>query len=227
MHDPIDEFCTQHLSEYEKRKVKSISKDDVNLIDNNDEVAKKKLQKLKEMYKPLTDWWKKFLGKDVEKVVISNKLVDDPLFVLTSQYGYSATMEKVNKAQAFQNNDKSNSYMLAKKTLEINPHHSLMKELLSKLKNSVDGEVDEATQDYAKLLFHMALLNSGFSIDEPSDFTAPLQKLINVGFGLSRDEPVTEIEVEIDEEPEEEPEKAEEINLDDLNIEDHSVHDDL
>lgn len=60
--DPIDEFCTQHLTEYEKRKVKSIAKDDVSLIDGNDEVAKKKLQKLKEMYKPLTDWWKKFLG---------------------------------------------------------------------------------------------------------------------------------------------------------------------
>lgn len=99
--DPIDEFCTQHLSEYEKRKVKSIAKDDVTVMDNNDELAKKKLQKLKEMYKPLTDWWKRFLGKDVEKVSISNKLDDDPLFILTSQYGYSATMEKVNKAQAF------------------------------------------------------------------------------------------------------------------------------
>lgn len=84
LHDPIDEFCTQHLSEYEKRKVKSIAKDDVSLIDNNDELAKKKLQKLKEMYKPLTDWWKRFLGKDVEKVTVSNKLDDDPLFILTS-----------------------------------------------------------------------------------------------------------------------------------------------
>ena len=101
MADPIDEFCTQHLSEYEKRKVKSIAKDDVSLIDGNDEKAKKKLQKLKEMYKPLTDWWKKFLGKDVEKVVISNKLDEDPLYILTSQYGYSATMEKINRAQAF------------------------------------------------------------------------------------------------------------------------------
>ena len=84
MADPIDEFCTQHLSEYEKRKVKSIAKDDVNVIDGNDELAKKKLQKLKEMYKPLTDWWKKFLGKDVEKVVVSNKLDEDPLYILTS-----------------------------------------------------------------------------------------------------------------------------------------------
>jgi heat shock protein beta len=96
--DPIDEFTTQHLSEYEKRKVKSIAKDDVNLIDSSDELAKKKLQKLKEMYKPLTDWWKKFLGKDIEKVTVSNKLDEDPLYILTSQYGYSATMEKVNRA---------------------------------------------------------------------------------------------------------------------------------
>lgn len=96
--DPIDEFCTQHLSEYEKRKVKSIAKDDINLIDSSDELAKKKTQKLKEMYKPLTDWWKKYLGKDIEKVTVSNKLDEDPLYILTSQYGYSATMEKVNRA---------------------------------------------------------------------------------------------------------------------------------
>lgn len=85
------------MSEYEKRKVKSISKEDVQVLDN-DEVAKKKTQKLKEMYKPLTDWYKTHLGKNVEKVSISNKLVDAPLFIFTSQYGYSAQMEKINKA---------------------------------------------------------------------------------------------------------------------------------
>lgn len=170
MADPIDEFCTQHLSEYEKRKVKSIAKDDVSLIDGSDEIAKKKLQKLKEMYKPLTDWWKKFLGKDVEKVVISNKLDDDPLYILTSQYGYSATMEKINRAQAFQNQEKTASYMLAKKTLEINPHHSIMKELLTKVKASSDGKLGEEAEDSARLLFHMALLNSGFNIEDPTDF---------------------------------------------------------
>jgi len=157
------------------------------LIDSNDEKAKKKLQKLKEMYKPLTDWWKKFLGQDVEKVIISNKLDDDPLFILTSQYGYSATMEKVNRAQAFQNQEKTASYMLAKKTLELNPHHSVMKELLNKVKNSVDGKLDENSEDSAKLMFQMALLNSGFNIDDPSVYAASLQKLINQGFGLKRD----------------------------------------
>lgn len=101
--DPIDEFCVQHLSEYERKKVKSIAKDDVNIIDGADEIAKKKLQKLKEMYKPLTEWYKKHLGKDIEKVAISNKLDDDAAYILTSQYGYSAQMEKINRAQAFAN----------------------------------------------------------------------------------------------------------------------------
>jgi molecular chaperone HtpG len=83
MPDPIDEFTTQHLAEYEKRKVKSIAKDDVNIFDNS-EVEKLKLQKLKDMYKPLTDFFKKNLGKKVEKVSISNKLSDAPLFIFTS-----------------------------------------------------------------------------------------------------------------------------------------------
>lgn len=99
--DPIDEFTTQHLTEYEKRKVKSIAKDDVSVLEDSDKNAKKKTQKLKEMYKPLTDWYKKHLGKQVEKVAISQKLDDHPLFIFTSQYGFSAQMEKINKAQAF------------------------------------------------------------------------------------------------------------------------------
>jgi len=82
--------------------VKSIAKEDVNIFDNG-EVEKQKLQKLKDMYKPLTDFFKKHLGKKVEKVSVSNKLTDAPLFIFTSQYGYSAQMEKINKAQAFAN----------------------------------------------------------------------------------------------------------------------------
>ena len=126
------------------------------------------------MYKPLTEWWKKYLGKEVEKVIVSNKLEDDPLFILTSQYGYSATMEKVNRAQALQNQDKAANYMLAKKTLEINPHHSVMKKLLQAVKDSVDGKLDEATEELATVMYNMALLNSGFNIDEPAHMTSPL-----------------------------------------------------
>lgn len=202
--DPIDEFCVQHLSEYEKRKVKSIAKDDVNIIDGNDEIAKKKLQKLKEMYKPLTEWFRKHLGKEVEKVTISNKLEDDPCFILTSQYGYSATMEKINRAQAFANQEKAASHMLAKKTLELNPHHPVIKELLSRVKAAAGGEVDIEVKEYAEILYNMALLNSGFLIENPTEFTSPLNKLLKVGFGLRKDSVVEEIEVDISSTDEEE-----------------------
>jgi HSP90 family molecular chaperone len=97
--------------------------------------------------------------------------------------------------------------MMAKKTLEINPHHSAMKKMLEQVKDSVDGNMEPATEDLASVMWHMALLNSGFNIDEPSTLTDPLQKLINVGFGLDRNEPVTEIEVEVEED---EPPKSEE-----------------
>lgn len=95
--DPIDEFCMQHLSEYNRKKIKSIAKDDADPF-NSGELEKKKLQKLQEMYKPLTEYYKKKLGDKVQKVQISNKLVDEASYIFTSQYGYSATMEKINRA---------------------------------------------------------------------------------------------------------------------------------
>lgn len=188
------------MSEYEKRKVKSIAKDDVNIFDNKDE-EKQKLQKLKDMYKPLTDFFKKHLGTKVEKVTISNKLVDAPLFIFTSQYGYSAQMEKINKAQAFANQEKAPSYMLARKSLELNPHHPVIKKLLEQIKET-EGNLNNAQLEYIDLMFQMALLNSGFSIEEPTDLTTPLEKLIRVGFSVDRDAPIEEIEVELDQ-PEE------------------------
>lgn len=218
--DPIDEFTVQHLSEYEKRKVKSIAKDDVNLFDNS-ETAKEKQKKLKEMYKPLTDFFKAHLGRQVERVSISNKLEDAPLFILTSQYGYSAQMEKINKNQALANQEKAPSYMLAKKNLELNPSHPVMKKLLEQLKDN-DGQLPEDQLEYIDLMFQMAMINSGFNVEEPTDLTSPLERLIRVGFGVDRDEACEEIEIVLDEaEPLEDSyeEDPEEIDLD--------IHDEL
>jgi heat shock protein beta len=219
--DPIDEFTVQHLSEYEKRKVKSIAKDDVNLFENTDQ-AKEKQKKLKEMYKPLTDFFKKHLGKQVERVTISNKLEDAPLFILTSQYGYSAQMEKINKNQALANQEKAPSYMLAKKNLELNPSHPVMKHLLEQLKES-DGVLPDDQLEYIDLMFQMAMINSGFNIEEPNELTDPLERLIRVGFGVSRDEPCEEIEVVLDE-PEVEDEAELEEDPEEIDLD---LHDEL
>merc|ERR1712060_125812 len=154
--DHLDEPCLQKLADYEGKKFVSIQKADVKLDET--EAEKKKFTKMKDMYKPLTDWWKEKLtdltekgamkdaGVKVEKVEISKRLTDSPVVVVTSQFGYSAQQEKVMKAQAFQNKDQL-SMMSGRKTLEINPNHPVVVDLLGKVK--ADKE-DKAAKDTAQ-----------------------------------------------------------------------------
>ena len=104
--------------------------------------------------------------------------------------------------------------MLAKKTLELNPNHPVMKTMLNELKEN-DGTLSEASTEYANLLFQMAILNSGFLVENPMDLTEPLEKLIRVGFGIERDAEIEEIEVELDDEEEEEEEEEADATIDD------------
>lgn len=220
--DPIDEFCMQHLAEYEKFKLKSISKEDGGLFESDEDIKKKQL-KIKEMYKPLTDWWKQLLEKDVEKVQISDRLVDEQAYVFTSQYGYSAHMEKINRAQAFANQDKAASYMLAKKHFEINPSHPVMKEMLDRIK-SAGGEPDEETSSLGKLIYEVALLNSGFELEDTSSLNTRIGDLIKLEMGISKDAQVEELEIDLDDLDEEE---LEEDLPDDYDEDDFDEDDDL
>ena len=153
--DPIDEFCVQNLGEYEKKKLKNVAKGDIKFGDEDD-AQKKREKKIKDSYKVLVDWWKKLLGSKVEGIKISKRLVDNPCVIVTSEYGYTANMARIQKAQAFTNQDKKDaSYMYGKKTLEINPDHPSIKELRERvLKYEVPpSEVEDS-----------ALLTSGFNI---------------------------------------------------------------
>jgi len=116
--------------------------------------------------------------------------------------------------------------MLAKKTLELNPHHPVIKEMLARVKGAMGGDVDDSVKEYATLLYNMALLNSGFLIENPAEFVAPMQKLLKVGFGMKADAPVEEIEVDIssdeaaqeqEQETPEEPDVAGEVEVEDNN----------
>merc|ERR1712146_127492 len=139
--DHLDEPCIQKLADYEGKKFVSIQKADVKLDETEDE--KKRFTKLKDMYKPLTDWWKdklteltekgamKDAGVKVEKVELSKRLTESPVVVVTSQFGYSAQQEKIMKAQAFQNKDQI-QMMSGRKTLEINPNHPVIVDLSAK-----------------------------------------------------------------------------------------------
>merc|ERR1711941_142409 len=214
--DHLDEPCLQKLADYEGKKFVSIQKADVKLDETEEE--KKHFSKLKDMYKPLTDWWKEKLtdltekgamkdaGVKVEKVELSKRLTDSPVVVVTSQFGYSAQQEKVMKAQSFQNKDQI-GMMSGRKTLEINPNHPVVVDLLAKVK--ADKE-DKAALDTAQVLFQTALIESGYEIADPSALVNRVYRLMSKELGVDPDAPLKEVEV-----PEGEEEEAEDDDKDD------------
>merc|ERR1711977_417418 len=207
--DHLDEPCIQKLADYEGKKFVSIQKADVKLDETEEE--KKKFSKLKDMYKPLTDWWKEKLtdltekgamkeaGVKIEKVELSKRLTDSPVVVVTSQFGYSAQQEKIMKAQAFQNKDQI-GMMSGRKTLEINPNHPVVADLLTKVKAD---KSDGAAQDTAQVLFQTALIESGYDIADPSALVNRVYRLMSKELGVDPDAPLKEVEVPEEEEAEE------------------------
>merc|ERR1711977_423971 len=144
-------------------------------------------------------------GVKVEKVEISKRLTDSPVVVVTSQFGYSAQQEKIMKAQAFQNKDQL-SMMAGRKTLEINPNHPVIVDLLSKVKADKD---DAAALDTCQVLFQTALIESGYEIADPSALVNRVYRLMSKELGVDPDAPLKEVEVPEGEEEEEEAEEEE------------------
>merc|ERR1711870_48062 len=213
--DHLDEPCLQKLADYEGKKFVSIQKADVKLDESEEE--KKKFSKVKDMFKPLTDWWKEKLtdltekgamkdaGVKIEKVEVSKRLTESPVVVVTSQFGYSAQQEKVMKAQAFQNKDQL-SMMSGRKTLEVNPNHPVIVDLLAKVKANKD---DAAALDTAQVLFQTAIIESGYEIADPSALVNRVYRLMSKELGVDPDAPLKEVEVPEEEEEAEEDDKEE------------------
>merc|ERR1712032_1106746 len=211
--DHLDEPCIQKLADYEGKKFVSIQKADVKLDETEEE--KKRFSKLKDMYKPLTDWWKEKLsdftekgglkdaGVKIEAVSISKRLTDSPVVVVTSQFGYSAQQEKIMKAQAFQNKDQI-SMMSGRKTLEVNPNHPVVVDLLQKVK---DDKENAAALDTAQVLFQTAFVESGYEIADPTALVNRVYRLMSKELGVDPDAPLKEVEVPEEEEEEEEAEE--------------------
>lgn len=194
LEDPVDEFTFQHLNEYEKKKLVNVGKGDFKAPEDDDE-TRRRFKKLKQIFKPLTDWWRKLCSETVDSVAISQRLVDDPIVVVSSESGHSANMERISRAQAYSNQG-SNPYSSSKKIVEINPHHPAIKELLERVKDDPDAE----TEEMARVLYEAALINSGYAIANPKDFSKRFYRLYNSALGISRDAPIEQYEVELEDE---------------------------
>nr|ADR79284.1 Hsp90 alpha2 [Brachionus ibericus] len=183
MTEPIDEYCVQQLKEYDGKKLVSVTKEGLELPE--DEEEKKKRESDAEKYENLCKVMKDILDKKVEKVNISNRLVSSPCCIVTSQYGWSANMERIMKAQALRDTS-TMGYMAAKKHLEINPDH-FDNQVIEGQKLNLDKN-DKSVKDLVILLFETSLLSSGFSLDNPQTHAERIFRMIKMGLGIDEEE---------------------------------------
>jgi molecular chaperone HtpG len=206
MTDPIDEYAMQQLKDYEDKKFVCLTKDGVKFEETEEE--KKKKEEEKAAFENLTKLIKEILGDKVEKVILSDRIVNSPCVLVTGEYGWSANMERIMKAQALRDSSTS-SYMVSKKTMELNPEHSIVKELKKK---ADEDKSDKTVKDLVWLLFDTSLLTSGFSLDDPVGYAGRIHRMIKLGLSIddTDDTPVAEDDVADDDGAEES--KMEEVD---------------
>jgi len=176
--DPIDEYMVQQMKEYDGKKLVSCTKEGLDLGDTEDE--KKKKEEEKAHFEPLCKLMKDVLGDKVEKVVVSHRISESPCVLVTSEHGWTANMERIMKAQALRDNSMT-SYMVSKKTMEINPTNEIIKELRNKAQ--VD-QSDKTVKDLIWLMFETSLLTSGFNLEDSSQFATRIHRMIKIGLSI-------------------------------------------
>uniref|UniRef100_A0AAY5KH55 Histidine kinase/HSP90-like ATPase domain-containing protein n=1 Tax=Esox lucius TaxID=8010 RepID=A0AAY5KH55_ESOLU len=186
MIEPIDEYCVQQLKEYDGKNLVSVTKEGLELPEDEDE--KKKQEELKTTFENLCKIMKDILDKKIEKVTVSNRLVSSPCCIVTSTYGWTANMERIMKSQALRDNS-TMGYMTAKKHLEINPTHPIIETLREKAEADKN---DKAVKDLVILLFETALMSSGFTLDDPQTHANRIYRMIKLGLGIDDDDSAVE-----------------------------------
>jgi len=193
--DPIDEYAVQQLKEYDGKKLVCVTKEGLELPEDEDE--KKRQEEQKAEYEDLCKVMKEILDKKVEKVAVSNRLVESPCCIVTSTYGWSANMERIMKAQALRDTS-TMGYMAAKKHLEINPDHQIMKALKAKVEADKN---DKSIKDLIVLLYETSLLSSGFSLEDPMNHASRIHRMIKLGLGVDEDDTEATESIETDDMP--------------------------
>merc|ERR1712184_163987 len=182
MTEPIDEYVVQQMKEFDGKNLVSVTKEGLELPE--DEEEKKKHEEDKTRYETLCKVMKDILDKKVEKVVVSNRLVSSPCCIVTSQYGWTANMERIMKAQALRDTS-TMGYMAAKKHMEINPDHGIIENLRQRAEADKN---DKSVKDLVMLLFETGLLSSGFSLEDPQIHAQRIHRMIKLGLGIDDDD---------------------------------------
>eukprot|EP00633_Aureoumbra_lagunensis_P003696 CAMPEP_0197301776 /NCGR_PEP_ID=MMETSP0890-20130614/50611_1 /TAXON_ID=44058 ORGANISM="Aureoumbra lagunensis, Strain CCMP1510" /NCGR_SAMPLE_ID=MMETSP0890 /ASSEMBLY_ACC=CAM_ASM_000533 /LENGTH=651 /DNA_ID=CAMNT_0042781165 /DNA_START=502 /DNA_END=2457 /DNA_ORIENTATION=+ len=223
--DPIDEYAIQHVTEFDGKKLQSVTKEGLKFGDEDEALEKKREKAYKENFKPLTDYLKTLYGDAISKVTVSKRVEKSPCIIVTSQYGNSANMERIMRSQAFTDQQKT-GYMASQKTLEINPRHPIISELNTRVQ--AQGATDDDTiADLAWLLLDNALMQSGFPAYDIQGFNDRMLRSVFQP-GLSVDSLDLVPEIEIPEDDEEDEAGADDVDdLDDIDLSDFAGTDEL
>jgi HSP90 family molecular chaperone len=197
--DPIDEYAIQNLGDFDGHKLQSLTKEGLKFGDEDEDTQKKRIKAYRETFKPLTKFMKEMLAGKVAKVTVSQRVEKSPSVIVTSQYGHTANMERIMRAQTFANPESLKS-MMAAKTLELNPRHPIIVELNKRVKSD---PTSTTTKNLAHLVYDTALLASGFTHEESDDFAERMYGAIGTGLELKSMELLEEMEIEEEEEEEE------------------------
>ena len=187
MVDPIDEYVIQQLKEFDGKKLRNCTKEGLELEDTEEE--KKLKEEEKASYEGLTKLIKETLGDKIEKCILGYRLAESPCILVTSEFSWSANMERIMKAQALRDSSMT-SYMVSKKTFEINPKNKIIVEL--KKKADADN-TDRTVKDLIWMLYETSLLTSGFNLEEPQDFAGRINRMIKFALSLDDDDNVDEV----------------------------------
>lgn len=212
--EPIDEYVMQHLGDYDGTKFQSLTKEGVKFGDEDEEIIKKRTKVYKEMFKPLTEYMKNLYTGKISKITVSQRVESTPSVIVTSQYGQSANMERIMRAQTFANTDRIKE-MGSQKTMELNPRHPLIIELNTLIQDSPD---EQSTIDLAWLLYDTALVSSGFQQEDLESYAERMYRTMATSMNV----PVTlELapEIEVEDDVEDDVEATDEVDIDSMDSE--------
>jgi heat shock protein beta len=198
--EPLDEYVFQHLSEYDGKRLQNIAKEGIVFGDEDQNMLERRQAAYKDMFKPLTKFMRKALGDKLSRVSISDRLEHAPCMITTSQYGHSANMERVMKSQTFSDPNKM-AYLKPTKTLELNPRHPIIREMLDRVEEDPE---DESLKDFVHILYDTALVESGFQQDDIADHATRVYRTVSQALKLDSMELMEDIEIDWEEEEEEE-----------------------
>jgi heat shock protein beta len=213
---PVDEYAVQNLPEFDGKKFQNVAKEGLN-IDGDNEAAKERKEEAEKEFEPLTKWLGETLKSDITKAQVSDRLDESPCALVASQFGWSGNMQRIMKAQAYAKGDDSASNFQAnqKQTLEINPRHPLIKNLLQRAKaeedKGDDDEKDATLADTARVLLDTARLRSGYMLENSVDFAQRIERMLRVSAGVDVDAKV-EPEAELPEATEDGEDEDEEVD---------------